>query len=54
MSREKNREPFKSTKMIYLGGPIYVSQENVSRTIYLRAILKENRKQLRTEAAYLL
>jgi len=38
--------------MIYLRIPIYVSPENV-RAIYLRVALKENKKQLRPEAAYL-
>lgn len=31
--------------MIYLGVPTYVSPESVLRAIYLRAALKENKKQ---------
>jgi len=52
---KKNHEQFNSTKMIYLKIyiPTYVSQENTPRAIYLEAILKENRKQLRSGAAYL-
>lgn len=51
---KKNREQFNSTNIIYLEALIYVSQENIPRTIYLRMLLKENKKQLRFGATYLL